>query len=69
VNSPDGFNVLWQYFGWSNQTLTVFTLWAMTVYLRRRGGRGYWITLIPALFMTAVCITFAITSPLMLGLG
>lgn len=69
VKSPDGFNVLWQYFGWSNQTLTVFTLWAMTVYLRRRGGRGYWITLIPALFMTAVCITFAITSPLMLGLG
>ena len=25
-SNPDGFNVIWQYFGWSNQTLSVFTL-------------------------------------------
>ena len=49
------FDILWRYFAWSNQTLSVFTLWALTVYLARN-HRLYWITLIPALFMTAVCV-------------
>ena len=26
MENPDGFNVIWQYFGWANQTLAVFTL-------------------------------------------
>ena len=51
-SNPDGFNVIWQYFGWSNQTLSVFTLWAITVYLVRK-NKPYVITLLPALFMTA----------------
>lgn len=25
--------MIWRYFAWSNQTLAVFTLWALTVYL------------------------------------
>lgn len=29
----DGFDMIWRYFAWSNQTLAVFTLWALTVYL------------------------------------
>ncbi len=28
-------SVLWRYFAWCNQTLAVFTLWGMTVYLAR----------------------------------
>ena len=59
LTNPDGFNTLWQYFGWSNQTLAVFTLWAATIYLRRT-KRCYWITLIPAVFMTAVSLTFIV---------
>ena len=35
IENPDGFNTIWQYFGWSNQALSVFTLWTMTVYLVR----------------------------------
>jgi carbon starvation protein CstA len=35
----------------------VFTLWTITVYLVRE-RKCYWITLIPALFMTTVCATF-----------
>ena len=31
--NPEGFDVIWSWFGWSNQTLSVFTLWAITVYL------------------------------------
>ena len=52
-----GFNVIWRYFSWANQALSVFTLWAVTVYLVRE-GKCYWVTLLPALFMTAVCSTY-----------
>ncbi len=66
MENPDGFNVLWQYFGWSNQALSVFTLWMITVYLARN-RKAYIITLIPAIFMTVVCTTFLIASPQALG--
>jgi carbon starvation protein CstA len=62
IENPDGFNVIWSYFGWSNQTLAVFTLWAITVYLVRE-KKCFWITLLPALFMTVVCSSFLIVSP------
>ena len=66
MENPDGFNVLWQYFGWFNQALSVFTLWMITVYLARN-HKPYIITLIPAIFMTVVCTTFLIASPQALG--
>lgn len=62
------FNVLWRYFAWSNQTLSVLTLWACTVYLARH-GRIYAITLIPALFMTVVCTSYLIVAPSPEGFG
>ena len=55
--NPEGFDVIWSWFGWSNQTLSVFTLWAITVYLVQQ-RKNYFITLIPALFMTTVCTTY-----------
>ena len=55
----NGFNTIWRYFGWANQTLSVFTLWAITVFLtRERGGASFLITLVPACFMTATCLTY-----------
>ncbi len=66
MNDKDGFNVLWQYFGWSNQALSVFTLWMITVYLARN-HKAYVITLIPAVLMTVVCTTFIVVSPKALG--
>ena len=51
LRDADGFNMIWRYFAWANQTLAVFTLWAITVYLVV-AKKPYWITLIPALFMT-----------------
>ncbi len=59
ISNPNGFNVLWQYFGWSNQTLSVFTLWTITIFLHKY-KKCYWITLIPAIFMTVVSLTFII---------
>jgi carbon starvation protein CstA len=61
IENPDGFNTIWQYFGWSNQALSVFTLWTLTVYLVKE-KKPYIITLIPALFMTTVCSTFLFVS-------
>src|SRR5574344_543749 len=61
IANPDGFNVIWQYFGWANQTLSVFTLWTLTVYLVQQ-KKPFIITLIPALFMTVVCGTFLFVS-------
>ena len=67
IGNPDGFNTIWQYFGWSNQALSVFTLWTVTVYLVRQ-KKNFWIMLIPALFMTTVCSTYVFISPQMLHL-
>ncbi|MBR6138953.1 MAG: carbon starvation protein A [Prevotella sp.] len=62
IENPDGFNVIWSYFGWANQTLAVFTLWAITVYLVRQ-KKPWIITMLPALFMTVVCSSFIMISP------
>ena len=67
MENPDGFNTIWQYFGWSNQALTVFVLWTLTVYLVRQ-KKPFFITLIPALFMTTVCSTFLFVSKQAFGL-
>ncbi|MDR0567284.1 MAG: carbon starvation protein A [Prevotellaceae bacterium] len=56
------FDVIWRYFAWSNQTLAACTLWAATVYFVRQ-RRCYWITLIPAVFMTLVCATYLLIAP------
>ena len=64
------FNILWRYFAWSNQALSVFTLWALTVFLvRERKGLSYLITLFPALFMTVVCVSYILFAPEGLSLG
>lgn len=59
VADAEGFNVVWRYFGWANQTLAVFSLWTAAVYLALNKKRhAYLIAMIPAAFMTAVCFTY-----------
>ena len=62
LTDADGFKIIWRYFAWCNQTLSVFTLWAITVYLVRE-KKPYVITLIPALFMTCVSVTYICIAP------
>lgn len=64
----DGFQKIWSWFGWSNQTLAVFTLWTATVYLVQE-NKPFWMTLVPALFMTVVCSTFLLISKQAFGLS
>ena len=49
--------MVWRYFSWSNQTLAMIALWAASVYLFRR-KRIYWLTALPATFMSAVSCTY-----------
>lgn len=59
IADEDGFNVIWRYFGWANQTLAVFMLWTATAYLvKNKKGLAYMITMLPAAFMTSVCTTY-----------
>ncbi len=59
ISDKNGFENIWGYFGWANQTLSVFTLWAVTAFFtKERRGLYFLITLIPAVFMTAVCSSY-----------
>ena len=56
------FSIIWRYFAWSNQTLAMIVLWTITVYLAQQ-RKFYWITLLPALLMTAVTSTYLLFAP------
>lgn len=63
IADENGFNIIWRYFGWANQTLAAFVLWTVTAFLsRHRKGVSYLMTLIPAAFMTSVTVTFILTA-------
>ena len=62
IVSQDGFNIIWRYFSRLNQVLSIFTLWAITVYLVRN-NKNYFVTMIPALFMTCVTMTYICIAP------
>jgi carbon starvation protein CstA len=56
------FDIIWRYFAWANQTLAMVVLWAITVYLAQ-SRKLIWITLIPAVLMTAVTSTYLLIAP------
>lgn len=47
---------------WSNQTLATIVLWAITIYLATE-LKFYWITLVPAVFMSAVVSAYLLVAP------
>lgn len=59
IVNPNGFDIIWRYFAWSNQLLATISLWTLTIFLVFKTPRyTYFITLIPALFMTMVTCSF-----------
>ena len=56
------YDVVWRYFAWSNQVLSVFTLWAITIWLSDN-KKNFYVTLLPAMFMTAVTSTYIMFAP------
>lgn len=61
------FGVVWRYFAWTNQVLATMVLWTITVYLREE-DKNFWISLIPALFMTSVVTSYILVAPEGFGL-
>lgn len=61
------FGIIWRYFGFANQTTAVMMLWTASAYLLRH-NKLHWITTIPAMFMTTVCVTFILNNST-LGFG
>ena len=62
LSDAEGFKIIWRYFAWCNQTLAVFTLWAITVYLVKE-KKNFYISFLPALLMTLVCSTYICIAP------
>jgi carbon starvation protein CstA len=56
------FGIIWRYFGWANQTLATVVLWAAAVYMLKQ-GKTFWFVLIPAVFMTAVSVSYIFVAP------
>ncbi len=57
ILSQVDFNIIWRYFGFSNQTLAGICLWAAAAYLYRK-GKFHWICTCPAFFITVVSISY-----------
>ena len=68
IGNPSGFGTVWQYVAWGTQVMAAITLWMCTVYLAGE-KKFYWMTLLPAVFMTMVVSDFFFVSPTILGLN
>ena len=67
--NPDGFNILWRYFAWSNQTLSLFAFLAISVWMfENKKAKFVWIPLIPGGFYAFVTMTYLAHAPIGFGL-
>lgn len=62
ILSQIDFTIIWRYFAWSNQTLAMVVLWAGAVHLAKQRS-FHWIATLPAVFMTAVSVTYILQAP------
>ena len=64
ITNNNGFQIVWRYFSWSNQTLAMISLWVATAYLVKTGKTKYGslMTALPAAFMSAVSVTYILMS-------
>ena len=57
--NADGFNILWRYFAWANQTLSLFAFLSITAWMFENGkGKWAWMPMIPGCFYTFICVTY-----------
>ncbi|MDD7305587.1 MAG: carbon starvation CstA family protein [Peptoniphilaceae bacterium] len=59
--NPNGFNVLWRYFGFTNQFVAIFALGVATSFLYN-AGKNHLITLIPGMCYTLFVFTFILNA-------
>lgn len=58
-SSPAGFQILWRYFAWANQTLALFAFVCIAVWMFENGkSKWVWMPLIPGAFYAFITITY-----------
>ena len=58
VNS-NGFMILWRYFAWANQTLALFALMCIAVWMFENGkAKWAWMPMIPGGWYAFICVTY-----------
>lgn len=65
--STEGFNVLWRYFAWSNQTISVFAFSMITIYLMQN-KKNHLVALIPGLFYMFIISSYILNAQIGLRL-
>lgn len=65
--NPQGFNILWRYFAFTNQFVATFALATISVYLYIN-GKNYIISLLPGMFYFFVTLSFIFHAPIGLKL-
>lgn len=59
--NSEGFNILWRYFAWANQTVATFAFFAMSVYLASE-KKNYLVVLLPGAFYCYVVSTYILNA-------
>ena len=62
------FDVIWRYFAWTNQAISVVTLWVIVTYLKKF-KRNVWVALPPAVIMTYIITSFVFISNQFIGMS
>lgn len=65
--SPGGFNLLWRYFGFTNQLVAVFALAMISIYLKTT-GKNHFISLLPGTFYAFIVTAYISHESIGLGL-
>ena len=68
IISQMDYSIVWRYFSWTNQTLAMIVLWTASMYLFKE-KKNYWITAVPATFMSAVSMTYFFSADECVNLG
>lgn len=69
--NAQGFNILWRYFAWANQTIAVFAFAAISVYLIAKKGApklAFLLSLVPGTFYLFIISSFLLSQSIGFGL-
>lgn len=62
-SNANGFNILWRYFAWSNQTLSLFAFLGISVWMFENGRAKFvWMPLIPGAWYAFVTVTYIVNA-------
>ena len=59
--NAEGFNILWRYVAWSNQTIAIFAFAMITVYLYKN-SRNFICSLLPGMFYCFIISSFILNA-------